>query len=180
MVPGSPKLISPASKGSGLRPKHSTRVQHAMQNSAHQERAHALPRHRHSLAVAFHVNLLDVGGKARQGLRIRQQSSRRVAEESGVPHTQQAQDHGQVLHSWRARCQWCCMHLSQGLTHLRKRRGEEVVVHRSCTSQELGHDVVSVLQRQRHHADRRAHTVVVEKVAGHGANRSAPHVSTTR
>ena len=104
--------------------------------------------HRHSLAVRFHVHLLDVGGEAEQRLRVGQQGATGVAgdqsppprslQEAGVPHTDEAQHHRDVL-----------LH----------GRGARVHVDVVRAGEELLHHLVTVVERQRQETHRRADAV---------------------
>jgi len=78
--------------------------------------------------VRFHVDLLEVGGKAEQSLRIRQHRARHVTEKRRVPKPHHPQHYWQV-----------------GL----KGSSLEVFVHRMGTIQKLAHDPKAILQCKR-------------------------------
>lgn len=84
------------------------------------------------------THLLDVGGEPKQRLGVRQQSPRSVAKEGGVPHSQEAHQHRDVL--------------ARGLV-------EEVVVHVVRPVQETPRDFEAVVEGDREHAYGRAHAV---------------------
>mmetsp|Transcript_52146 Transcript_52146/g.114011 ORF Transcript_52146/g.114011 Transcript_52146/m.114011 type:complete len:228 (-) Transcript_52146:13-696(-) len=83
--------------------------------------------HGHALAVALHVELLDVRHEAHKRLAVRQDRAALVAEHAAVPDLEQAHEQGQVL-------------------LLRSRH--EVLVHGAPALVELHHDVEAVLQRE--------------------------------
>ena len=58
---------------------------------------HRGPRFRHPLAVRFHVELLQIGGKARQALVIGNDGARRMPADVAVPDAEQTHQHRQVL-----------------------------------------------------------------------------------
>ena len=53
--------------------------------------------HRHTLAVRFHLQLLQIGGQPRQALIIGQHGAGGIAADLIVPDTHQRQQHGQVV-----------------------------------------------------------------------------------
>jgi hypothetical protein len=57
---------------------------------------HGLARHGHRLAVALHVELLQVCGEASQATVVRQHGERRQVEAVDVPDAQQPHQHRQV------------------------------------------------------------------------------------
>mmetsp|Transcript_2912 Transcript_2912/g.7595 ORF Transcript_2912/g.7595 Transcript_2912/m.7595 type:complete len:399 (+) Transcript_2912:76-1272(+) len=83
--------------------------------------------HRHALAIALHVQLLDVRHEAHQGLAVRQHCAALVAQHAAVPHGEQAHEQGQVL-------------------LLRGRH--EMLVHGASSLVELHHNVHAVLERE--------------------------------
>mmetsp|Transcript_73394 Transcript_73394/g.174967 ORF Transcript_73394/g.174967 Transcript_73394/m.174967 type:complete len:218 (+) Transcript_73394:505-1158(+) len=87
--------------------------------------------HLHALAVALHVQLLDMRHKAHQRLAVRQHGTALVAQAGGIPNCQQPQDRRQVL--------------LQG-------RGLEVHVHGTGAAEELLHHLEAVLKGQRNDA----------------------------
>mmetsp|Transcript_123357 Transcript_123357/g.345342 ORF Transcript_123357/g.345342 Transcript_123357/m.345342 type:complete len:584 (+) Transcript_123357:170-1921(+) len=89
--------------------------------------------HGHALAVAFHVELLDVGDEPRQRLAVGEHRAALVLEHADVPHRQEPHDHRQVLLG---------------------RRREEVLVHVPASLVELHDGVEAVLQGEGQDADR--------------------------
>mmetsp|Transcript_5622 Transcript_5622/g.22109 ORF Transcript_5622/g.22109 Transcript_5622/m.22109 type:complete len:403 (-) Transcript_5622:78-1286(-) len=92
--------------------------------------------HANPLPVGFHVDLLDVGCEARQGLAVREDGAGGVAQEGPIPHADEAEEVRQVL-------------LRSGL--------QKVHVHVVRSGEEGSHRLVSVVQGERHDAHRRAH-----------------------
>mmetsp|Transcript_106383 Transcript_106383/g.296163 ORF Transcript_106383/g.296163 Transcript_106383/m.296163 type:complete len:344 (+) Transcript_106383:327-1358(+) len=90
-------------------------------------------RHSHALAVALHVELLDVGDEPRQRLAVGEHRAALVLEHADVPHRQEPHDHRQVLLG---------------------RRREEVLVHVPASLVELHDGVEAVLQGEGQDADR--------------------------
>mmetsp|Transcript_93745 Transcript_93745/g.242687 ORF Transcript_93745/g.242687 Transcript_93745/m.242687 type:complete len:340 (-) Transcript_93745:557-1576(-) len=86
--------------------------------------------HRDALAIALHVQLLDVRHEAGEGLAIGQHRATLVVQDACVPHRQQAHDQRHVL---------------------LRRRVEEVLVHITASLVELHDEVEAVLQGQWQH-----------------------------
>ena len=83
---------------------------------------------RHALAVAFHLQLLDIGWQALQATVVRRHAARRVAEKAAVPHHQQPHLERQVV-AWR------CV--------------QEMLVHLVCAIQEGAESIGTDGNRQR-------------------------------
>mmetsp|Transcript_139813 Transcript_139813/g.247023 ORF Transcript_139813/g.247023 Transcript_139813/m.247023 type:complete len:320 (+) Transcript_139813:347-1306(+) len=88
------------------------------------------PIHHHALAVALHIQLLDVRNEPNESLTVRQDCTTLVAHARGIPHSKQANDHWQIL---------------------QRRCGSEVVIHHLATLQELFHDAEAILERKCQH-----------------------------
>mmetsp|Transcript_30077 Transcript_30077/g.65606 ORF Transcript_30077/g.65606 Transcript_30077/m.65606 type:complete len:281 (-) Transcript_30077:904-1746(-) len=81
--------------------------------------------HLHTLAVALHIQLLDVSNKADKRLAVGQNCTAFVSEAAGVPYGQQAHQHREVL----------------------TRRGrQKVLIHHLCAIQKLPNNVRAILQ----------------------------------
>mmetsp|Transcript_86617 Transcript_86617/g.176783 ORF Transcript_86617/g.176783 Transcript_86617/m.176783 type:complete len:231 (-) Transcript_86617:526-1218(-) len=84
--------------------------------------------HLHALAVAFHVQLLDVWHETKQGLAVGQDGHTFVAQQAAIPHVQQSQDQGQIIFG---------------------RRLLEMFIHGMPSFKKGVHHTKAILQRQR-------------------------------
>mmetsp|Transcript_12732 Transcript_12732/g.24358 ORF Transcript_12732/g.24358 Transcript_12732/m.24358 type:complete len:332 (-) Transcript_12732:725-1720(-) len=91
-----------------------------------------------TLAVAFHINLLDVWSKLEHALGIAGDGTGGVALERGVPHAEETHEEREVL-PWRS--------------------SEKVTVNRTSTLQELLDGLKAIVQGKRHDSDSRGHGI---------------------